>query len=89
MALERKGNTTAAFRYFVFILFLCIFLFVFLITRLMTGFDSAFNNDQFERPSYRVEVMPPSHLNDSVLRPASTYRNDQVNVHPLFQHHYD
>ncbi len=64
MAIQRKGNTTPAFRYFVFILFLCIVLFVFLVTRLMTGVNSTFYNGEGDSPSFRVELTPPTPLNE-------------------------
>ena len=83
MAIERKGNTTPAFRYFVFILFLCIFLFVFLMTRLMTTGSSAFIQNQTERPSFRVEAAPPP-IDEANLFPASINRHEEFAVHPYF-----
>ena len=67
MAIPRKGNTTPAFRYFIFILFLCIFLFVFLLTRLITGVNSEVYNDFNHKPSYRVEVAPPVPMEETAL----------------------
>ena len=60
MAIERKGNSTPAFRYFIFILFVCIFLFVFLMTRLIVVNSSAvIKNANDNTPAYRVELIEP------------------------------
>lgn len=65
MAIQQKGNSSPAFRYFVFILCLCIFLFVFLVTRLLSGVDTSVYNTSFEKPSYHVEVSPPIPLEET------------------------
>ncbi len=59
MAIQQKGDTSPAFRYFVFILCLCIFLFVFLVTRLLSGEHTSVYNTSAEKHAYHVEVSPP------------------------------
>ncbi len=59
MAIERKGNSTPAFRYFIFILFLCIFLFVFLLTRLIAVNSTAVIKNANDTPTFRVELHAP------------------------------
>lgn len=69
MAIQRKANTSPAFRYFIFIVCLCIFLFAFLLTRLIAGPGTTiFNSVNNKYKSFRVEVAPPDTFNGTYLK---------------------
>lgn len=69
MAIQRKENTSPAFRYFIFIVCLCIFLFAFLLTRLIAGPGTTiFNSVNNEYKSFRVEVAPPDASKSTYLK---------------------
>lgn len=54
MSYTRKGNSSPAYRYFLFILFLCIVLFAFLMSRLASGMKTEIEYEQMIVPALRV-----------------------------------
>ncbi len=72
MSYTRKGNSSPAYRYFLFILFLCIVLFVFLMSRLASGMKTEIEYEGMMVPALRVlnEVPLPDHaLPDESVKP--------------------
>ena len=53
---QTKGKADPAFRYFVFILSLCVFLFVFLISRLLDTRDTRPEQQPAIVPVFRIEM---------------------------------
>ncbi len=60
MATIRKGSSAQAYRYFLFILSLCIVLFVFLMTRLAGSIHTEIDYEGMIVPAFRaVQWSPP------------------------------
>lgn len=60
MTMVRKGNSSPAFRYFLFILFLCITLFIFLLSRIASGIETEVDYEGMVVPAYRAVQWSPA-----------------------------
>ena len=60
MTMVRKGNSSPAFRYFLFILFLCITLFIFLLSRIASGIGTEVEYEGMIVPAYRAVQWSPA-----------------------------
>jgi hypothetical protein len=73
MLYNRKGSTSTAFRYFLFILLVCIVLFVFLMSRLAEGIETEIDYEGYIAPTYQAVQWTPTakspSFNAAGLRP--------------------